>query len=35
MVGGTFPLEDIRAAQEAFATKGHVGSLVVTIDSAL
>ena len=35
LVGGTFALEDIHAAQAAFAAKGHVGSLVITIDSAL
>ena len=33
-VGGTYPLEEIRAAQEAFAAKDHVGSLVVTVAPA-
>ena len=31
VVGGTRPLEEIHAAQEAFATKRHVGSLVITV----
>lgn len=31
VVGGTFPLEEIHAAQEAFAAKRHVGSLVITL----
>ena len=35
VVGGTYPLEEIRAAQEAFAAKGHIGSLVITVASAL
>ena len=35
LVGSASPLEDIHAAQEAFATKRHVGSLVITIDAAL
>lgn len=31
VVGGTYPLEEIRAAQEAFAAKRHLGSLVITV----
>lgn len=31
VVGGTFPLERIREAQEAFGSKDHVGSMVITI----
>ena len=31
VVGGTFPLEQIREAQEAFGSKEHVGSMVITI----
>ncbi|MDE0664779.1 MAG: alcohol dehydrogenase family protein [Acidimicrobiaceae bacterium] len=31
VVGGTYRLEEIRAAQEAFAAKRHVGSLVITV----
>ena len=31
VVGGTYPLEEIHAAQEAFAAKRHVGSLVITV----
>lgn len=32
VVGGTFPLEQIHAAQEVFGTKEHLGSMVITID---
>ena len=32
VVGGTFPLVDICAAQEAFLAKAHVGALVLTVD---
>ena len=32
VVGGTYPLEEIRAAQEAFGEKSHVGALVLTVD---
>ena len=31
VVGGVYPLEEIRAAQRAFADKRHVGSLVITV----
>ena len=31
VVGGTFPLEQIHDAQEAFGSKDHVGSMVITI----
>ena len=31
IVGGSYPLSDIHAAQEAFLTKSHVGKLVITI----
>ena len=31
VVGGTYPLEEIHAAQEAFAAKRHLGSLVITV----
>ncbi|MCY3649681.1 MAG: alcohol dehydrogenase family protein [Acidimicrobiaceae bacterium] len=31
VVGGTYPLEEIHAAQEAFAGKRHVGSLVIVL----
>ena len=31
VVGGSYPLEEIHAAQEAFAAKRHVGSLVITV----
>ena len=31
VVGGTYRLEDIHAAQEAFAAKRHIGSLVITV----
>ena len=34
VVGGTYPLEEIHAAQEAFAAKRHVGSLVITMTPA-
>ena len=34
VVGGTYPLEEIHAAQEAFAAKRHVGSLVITVAAA-
>ena len=34
MVGGIYPLEEIHAAQEAFAAKRHVGSLVITVAPA-
>ena len=34
VVGGTYPLEEIRSAQEAFAAKRHVGSLVITVSAA-
>lgn len=34
VVGGTYPLEEIHAAQQAFASKRHVGSLVITIGPA-
>ncbi len=34
VVGGTYPLEEIHAAQQAFANKRHVGSLVITIGPA-
>ena len=32
VVGGTYPLEEIHAAQEAFAGKRHVGSLVIVLE---
>jgi len=32
VVGGTFPLVDICAAQQAFLAKAHVGALVLTVD---
>ncbi len=32
VVGPTFPLEEIHAAQEAFTAKAHVGTMVLTID---
>jgi len=32
VVGGTYPLEEIHAAQEAFAAKRHVGSLVIVLE---
>ena len=35
VVGGTYPLEQIHAAQRAFAGKRHVGSLVIAIQPAL
>ena len=31
VVGGIYPLADIHAAQRAFAAKGHIGSLVITV----
>ncbi len=31
LVGGTFPLEDIKKAQTAFAAKNHIGSLVIKL----
>jgi NADPH:quinone reductase-like Zn-dependent oxidoreductase len=31
LVGGTYPLERIHEAQEVFATKTHVGALVITL----
>ena len=31
VVGGAYPLEQIHAAQEAFAAKRHIGSLVITL----
>ena len=31
VVGGTYPLEKINAAQQAFEAKRHVGSLVITV----
>lgn len=31
VVGGTFPLEEIHAAQQTFGSKDHVGSIVITI----
>ncbi len=34
VVGGTYPLEEIRAAQQAFVAKSHIGSLVLTIEPA-
>ena len=34
VVGGVYPLEEIRAAQQAFVAKGHIGSLVMTVSSA-
>ena len=34
VVGGTFPLEQIHEAQEAFLSKDHVGSMVITIKPA-
>ena len=34
VVGGTYPLEEIHAAQAAFAAKRHVGSLVITVAAA-
>ncbi len=34
MAGGTSPLEEIHAAQQAFATKSHIGSLVITVAPA-
>ena len=33
VVGGTYPLEEIHAAQQAFAAKRHVGGLVIAIGS--
>ena len=30
-VGGTFPLAEIHAAQEAFVAKRHVGALVIEV----
>jgi NADPH:quinone reductase-like Zn-dependent oxidoreductase len=32
LVAGTFPLEQIHAAQDAFGRKSHVGNIVITID---
>ena len=34
VVGGTYPLEEIHAAQQAFADKHHVGSLVIAVEPA-
>ncbi|MYB28237.1 MAG: zinc-binding dehydrogenase, partial [Acidimicrobiaceae bacterium] len=34
IVGGTYPLEEIHAAQQAFAAKRHVGSLVIAVRPA-
>ncbi len=34
VVGGTYPLEEIHAAQQAFAAKSHIGSLVITVTPA-
>ena len=34
VVGGVYPLEEIRAAQQAFVAKGHTGSLVLTVAPA-
>ena len=34
VVGGTYPLDEIHAAQRAFLAKRHVGSLVITISPA-
>ena len=34
VVGGTYPLEKIHIAQQAFAEKRHVGSLVITVEPA-
>ncbi|MCY4663252.1 MAG: alcohol dehydrogenase family protein [Acidimicrobiaceae bacterium] len=34
VVGGTYPLEEIHAAQQAFADKRHIGSLVITVEPA-
>ena len=34
VVGGTYPLEEIHAAQQAFAGKRHVGSLVIVLEPA-
>lgn len=34
VVGGTYPLEEIGAAQQAFAHKRHIGSLVITVAPA-
>ncbi|MEL6678467.1 MAG: alcohol dehydrogenase family protein [Pseudomonadota bacterium] len=31
LIGATFPLEDIGAAQEAFAAKGYTGKIVLTV----
>ncbi len=31
VVGGTYPLDDIHAAQEAFGRKEHIGNLVITL----
>ena len=31
MVAGTYPLDEIHAAQQAFAAKSHIGSLVITV----
>ncbi len=31
ILGGTFPLEEIHAAQEAFVRKEHIGNLVITL----
>ena len=32
VVGGTYPLEEIHAAQQAFVDKRHVGSLVIAVE---
>ena len=34
VVGGVYPLEEIRAAQQAFGAKSHTGSLVMTVAPA-
>ena len=34
VVGGVYPLEEIRAAQQAFGAKSHIGSLVLTVAPA-
>ena len=34
VVAGTYPLDEIHAAQQAFAAKSHIGSLVITVAPA-
>lgn len=33
VLGGTYPLEQIHEAQEAFGRKAHIGNLVITLDA--